>query len=231
MGVLILVLLLFYFLTGGLASPIQNAGRDPVGFIGFIVAVVLGITVHEFMHAYTAHRMGDDTARHMGRLTLDPRAHLDLWGSLLIVLLGFGYGKPVPVSEGRLRNPMAYALVALAGPLTNVALAALFALPLRFGTADVIGGTYERVLASVVVINCLLAIFNLIPIPPLDGSKVVYGLLPPRQAYAWRTYEQYGPFILLAVIFLLPYLRIDVLGPLVIQPAYALAQLLVGQSF
>jgi Zn-dependent protease len=121
--------------------------------------------------------------------------------------------------------------VALAGPLTNVALAALFALPLRFGTAEVIGGTYERVLASVVVINCLLAIFNLIPIPPLDGSKVVYGLLPPRQAYAWRTYEQYGPFILLAVIFLLPYLRIDVLGPLVIEPAYGLAQLLVGQRF
>lgn len=228
MGVLILVLLLFYFLTGGLASPIQNAGRDPLGFLGFIVAIVLGITVHEFMHAYTAHRMGDDTARHMGRLTLDPRAHLDLWGSLLIVLLGFGYGKPVPVNEGRLRSPMSYALVALAGPLTNVALAAIVALPLRLGTADVIGGGYERLLGTIVLINCLLAIFNLIPIPPLDGSKVVYGLLPPRQQYAWRTYEQYGPFILLAVIFLLPYLRIDVLGPLVIGPAQALAQLLVG---
>jgi Zn-dependent protease len=137
----------------------------------------------------------------------------------------------VPVSEGKLRSPMAYALVALAGPLTNVALAAIVALPLRFGTADVIGSAYERVLASVVVINCLLAIFNLIPIPPLDGSKVVYGLLPPRQAYAWRTYEQYGPFILLAVIFLLPYMRIDVIGPLVIEPAYGLAQLLVGQRF
>jgi Zn-dependent protease len=228
MGILILVLLLFYFLTGGLASPIQNAGRDPVGFLGFIIAIALGITVHEFMHAYTAHRMGDDTARHMGRLTLDPRAHLDLWGSLLIVLLGFGYGKPVPVSEGRLRNPMAYALVAVAGPLTNVALAAVFALPLRFGAAGVVGGGYERVLELVVIYNCLLAIFNLIPIPPLDGSKVVYGLLPPRQAYAWRTYEQYGPFILLAAIFLLPYLRIDVLGPLVIGPAQALAALLVG---
>lgn len=228
MGILILVLLLFYFLTGGLASPIQNAGRDPIGFLGFIIAIVLGITVHEFMHAYTAHRMGDDTARHMGRLTLDPRAHLDLWGSLLIVLIGFGYGKPVPVSEGRLRNPMAYALVAVAGPLTNVALAAVFALPLRTGTADVVGGGYERVLELVVIYNCLLAVFNLIPIPPLDGSKVVYGLLPPRQAYAWRTYEQYGPFILLAVIFLLPYLRIDVLGPFVIGPAQALAGLLVG---
>lgn len=231
MGVLILVLLLFYFLTGGLASPIQNAGRDPLGFLGFIVAIVLGVTVHEFMHAYTAHRMGDDTARHLGRLTLDPRAHLDLWGSLLIVLLGFGYGRPVPVNEGRLRSPMSYALVALAGPLTNVALAAIVALPLRFGTADVIGGGYERLLGTIVLINCLLAIFNLLPIPPLDGSKVVYGLLPPRQQYAWRTYEQYGPFLLLAVIFLLPYMRIDVLGPLVQSPAIALARFLTGVGY
>ena len=230
-GVLILVLLLFYFLTGGLHSPIQNAGRDPVGFIGFIVAIVLGITVHEFMHAYTAHRMGDDTARQMGRLSLDPRRHLDLFGSLLIVLVGFGYGKPVPVSEGRLRSPLAFSLVALAGPLTNVALALVAALPLRFGAAGVVGGDYERILFLVVLYNCLLAVFNLVPVPPLDGSRVVYGLLPPRQAYAWRTYEQYGPFILLAMIFFLPYLRIDVLGPVVIGPARGLAALLLGQSF
>lgn len=234
-GILIIVILLLAALRGGLAGPLNTVIRNPtsadawVAFAGFVIAIALGITVHEFMHAYTAHRMGDDTARHMGRLTLDPRAHLDLWGSLLIVLIGFGYGKPVPVSEGRLRSPAAYALVAVAGPLTNVALAAVAALPLRLGSVDVIGEAYGQILGLVVVFNCLLAIFNLLPVPPLDGSKVVYGMLPPRQAYAWRTYEQYGPFILIAMIFLLPYLRIDVLGPLVLEPARLLTEILVGR--
>lgn len=234
-GLLILVVLLLAVIQGNLAGPLNGVIQDPtsidawIGFAGFVIAIALGITAHEFMHAFTAHRMGDDTARHMGRLTLDPRAHLDLFGSLLIVLIGFGYGKPVPVSEGRLRSPLAYSLVAVAGPLTNVAVAAVAALPLRFGTAGVIGEGYAQILELVVLINCLLAVFNLVPIPPLDGSKVVYGLLPPRQAHAWRTYEQYGPFLLIAIIFILPYLRIDLLGPLVIGPAYGLARLLVGQ--
>ena len=229
-GILILLLLVFYFLQGGLASPIQNAARDPVGFAGFVVAIALGITVHEFMHAYTAHRLGDDTARLMGRLTLDPRAHLDLWGSFLIVLIGFGYGRPVPVNEGRLTSGrIGLSLVSLAGPLTNVALAAVAAIPLRFGAANALGGTYERLLVSVVAFNCLLGVFNLLPIPPLDGSKVVYGLLPPRQAWTWRSYEQYGPFVLLAVLFLLPYFRVDVIGPVVLTPARWLATILVGR--
>lgn len=234
-GIFILIILLLAVVQGNLAAPLNGVIRDPtsldawIAFSGFVIAIALGITVHEFMHAYTAHRMGDDTARHMGRLTLDPRAHLDLFGSLLIVLIGFGYGKPVPVTEGRLRSPLAYSLVAVAGPLTNVALAAVAALPLRLGTAGVIGEGYSQILLLVVVYNCLLAVFNLIPVPPLDGSKVVYGFLPPRQAYAWRTYEQYGPFLLIAMIFILPYLRIDVLGPLVFGPARLLSALLVGR--
>jgi len=230
-GILIVVILLFAFLQERLTPPIQNAGRDPISFVGFLIAIALGITVHEFMHAYTAHRFGDDTAKHMGRLSLDPRAHLDIWGSLLIVLIGFGYGKPVPINESRLTNGrLGVTLVSLAGPLANVALAAIAAVPLRFGAADVLGADYERVLLLVVIYNCLLAVFNLIPVPPLDGSKVVYGLLPPRQAYTWRTYERYGPVILIALIFLLPYLRIDVLSPLVIGPARALMTLLLGQA-
>ncbi len=236
-GALIIVILLLAVVQGTLASPINGVIRNPtstaawIAFAGFVIAIALGITVHEFMHAYTAHRMGDDTARHMGRLTLDPRAHLDLFGSLLIVLIGFGYGRPVPVSEGRLRSPLAYSLVAAAGPLTNVALAAIAALPLRTGTAAVLGAAYAEILGTIVVLNCLLAVFNLLPIPPLDGSKVVYGLLPPRQAYAWRSFEQYGPLLLIAVIWILPqFLRIDVLGPLVIRPAVGLAGLLLGQQ-
>jgi Zn-dependent protease len=234
MGVLIIVLLLFYFLTGGLASPIQNAGRDPIGFLGFIVAIVLGITVHEFMHAYVAHRLGDDTARLMGRLTLNPLAHLDLLGSLFLLLLRFGYGKPVPINEARLQGGRrGGSVVAFAGPTTNLVLAAICAIPLRFvsfGSGE-LAGIYEQVLGAIVVYNCLLFVFNLIPIPPLDGSRVVYGFLSPQQAYSWRTYEQYGPYILLAVIFFVPaLLRIDLLTPLVRVPAGFLVRLLLGGS-
>lgn len=225
----ILILLIYAFLTGGLAAPIRNASRDPLHFLAFVVAIGLGITFHEFMHAWTAHRFGDDTARLMGRMTLDPRAHLDLFGSLLIVLIGFGYGRPVPVNESRLANGrLGITLVSLAGPLTNVALAAAVGIPLVTGAAPLFGGAYDVFLARVATYNILLGVFNLVPVPPLDGSKVVYGLLPPRQAWAWRSYEQYGPFILLAILFILPYLRIDVLTPVVVVPSCFLARLLAG---
>ena len=219
-----LVLLLYAFLNGSLFGPVQHAGQDPVAFIGFIIAIVLGITVHEFMHAYTAHRLGDDTARLLGRLSLNPMAHIDPFGMLLLVLAGFGYGKPVPFNESRLRTALGVALIAIAGPLANLALAALFAIPLRFGSAEVLGLDYVRILFLIVQMNCILAIFNLIPIPPLDGANVVYGLLPPRQQYSWRTYQQYGPFLLLFVLLLAP----QVLRTLVFGPALALTSALTG---
>jgi len=219
-----LALLLYGFVSGTLVSPVQNAARDPIGFVAWIIALVLGITVHEFMHAYAAHRLGDDTARLLGRLSLNPMAHLDPFGSLLLVLAGFGYGKPVPFNESRLRSPLGVTLVAIAGPIANLALAALCAIPLRFGAASLLGGAYEEILLAIVQLNCVLAIFNLIPIPPLDGSNVVYGLLPPRQQYSWRTYQQYGPFLLLFILLLAP----RVLATLVFAPAVAIARLLLG---
>lgn len=219
-----LVLLVLYFLTGSLQSPIQNAARDPIAFVAFVIAIVLGITVHEFMHAYAAHRLGDDTGRLMGRMTLNPMAHFDLFGTLLLVVAGFGYGKPVPFNESRLRSTSAVALVALAGPAANFVIAALCAIPLRFGAADPFGGAYTEILAFVVYFNCVLGIFNLIPIPPLDGSNVVYGLLPPRQQYSWRQFQQYGPIILLALLFFGGRLLFQV----VFGPAQSLANFLVG---
>jgi Zn-dependent protease len=219
-----LVLLAYGFISGGLVSPVQRAADDPVGFIAFVIAIVLGITVHEFMHAYTAHRLGDDTARLLGRLSLNPMAHLDPFGTLLLVLAGFGYGKPVPFNESRLRTAMGVTFVALAGPLANLVLAALCAIPLRFSAASLLGGAYEEILTAIVLWNCVLAIFNLVPIPPLDGANVVYGLLPPRQQYSWRTYQQYGPFLLLFILLLAP----RVLSAVVFGPALALARFLVG---
>src|ERR1700716_2516454 len=220
-----LVLLAYGFLHGGLVSPVQRASEDPIGFIAFIIALVLGITVHEFMHAYAAHRLGDDTARLLGRLSLNPMAHLDPFGTLLLVLAGFGYGKPVPFNESRLRSTMGVAVVALAGPLANLALAALCAIPLRFAGPQLLGGgVYEEVLLAIVQLNCILAIFNLIPIPPLDGANVVYGLLPPRQQYSWRTYQQYGPFLLLLILLAAP----QILSSLVFGPATSLTFFLTG---
>jgi len=222
---LILILLLFAFLTGGLASPIRNAANDPIGFVGFIIAIVLGITVHEFMHAYTAHRLGDDTGRLMGRMSLNPMAHLDVFGSFLLVIAGFGYGKPVPVNESRLRGGRSsWAAVALAGPLTNLALAALCALPIRVGAQDLLGGDYFAILSAIVFYNVVLGLFNLVPIPPLDGSRVVYALLPPAAAYTWRTFEAYGPIILMLIFFF----AFGLLRAIVFTPATAIAVFLLG---
>lgn len=221
-----LLLLLYAFISGGLVSPVQRAADDPVRFIGFVIAVVLGITVHEFMHAYAATRLGDDTARLMGRLSLNPMAHLDPFGTLLIVLAGFGYGKPVPFNESRLRSALGVSGVALAGPFANLVLAALCALPLRFGGIDPLGGAYSVILESIVLWNCVLAVFNLIPIPPLDGSNVVYGLLPPQQRYMWRTFQQYGPILLLLLLFF----GARILSAIVFEPALFLARLFVGAN-
>jgi Zn-dependent protease len=225
-----LILLILAFFNGSLFGPIQGVLGHPtsssawIQFIGFIIAIVLGITVHEFMHAYAAHRLGDDTGKLLGRLSLNPAAHFDFFGSLLLVLAGFGYGKPVPFNESRLRGAAAVSVVAIAGPLSNFALAALCAIPLRFGAVDPFGGAYTTILAFIVYINCVLGIFNLIPIPPLDGSNVIYGLLPPRQQYSWRSFQQYGPLLLLAVFFF----GGRILQQLVFGPAASLANSFVG---
>jgi Zn-dependent protease len=221
-----LLLLLYAWLRGGLVSPVQRAAADPIGFVAFVIAIVLGITVHEFMHAYAATRLGDDTARLLGRLSLNPMAHLDPFGTLLIVLAGFGYGKPVPFNESRLRSALGVTGVALAGPFANLVLAFVCALPLRFADVDLLGGTYTEILRQIVLWNCVLAVFNLLPIPPLDGSNVVYGLLPPEQKYTWRRFQQYGPVVLLLLLFF----GARILSALVFAPALFLVQLFAGGS-
>lgn len=233
MFVIGLVLLLLYAIQGRLHAPIQRVLQSPtspdawIEFGGFVIAIVLGITVHEFMHAYAAHRLGDDTGRLLGRMSLNPTAHLDFFGSLLLVIAGFGYGKPVPFNESRLRSASAVSVVALAGPAANFALAALCAIPLRFGTAGLLGGAYQDILLSVVIYNCVLGVFNLVPVPPLDGSNIVYGLLPPRQQYSWRQFQQYGPILLLLLLFLGGGLLVQ----LVFGPATAIANFLIGTRF
>ena len=219
-----LVLLVLSFLSGSMFGPLRSLQTDPNAFFGFIIAIVLGITVHEFMHAYAAHRLGDDTARLLGRMSLNPVVHFDIFGTLLLVLAGFGYGKPVPVNEARLRGALASSLVSLAGPLANFAIAAVCAIPLRLGTADVLGPNYIEILQSVVFFNVVLGIFNLIPIPPLDGSNVVFGLLPPKLQYDLRPYLQYGPILLLILLWFGGRL----LQTVVFGPAQVITRTLIG---
>jgi Zn-dependent protease len=187
----------------------------------------MSITIHELSHALTAYRLGDPTAKHLGRITLNPVAHMDPLGAIMLLFLvwqgfGFGWGKPCPVNPHNLRNgPKAgMALVSLAGPLSNIALATALAVPLRFDTINDI--TIERLLFSVVIINIGLAVFNMIPLPPLDGFKVLLGLLPNRQAYALAPMENYGPAFLLLVIFFAPMVGFNLLGT-VMRPFMALA--------
>lgn len=219
-----LALLVIAFISGTMFAPLRSLQTNPNAFFGFIFAIIIGITVHEFMHAYTAHRLGDDTARLLGRMSLNPVVHFDIFGTLLLVLAGFGFGKPVPVNEARLRGAFAPSMVSFAGPLSNFAIAAVCAIPLRLGTADVLGPNYVEILQYMVLFNCVLGIFNLVPIPPLDGSNVAFGLLPPKLQHDLRPYMQYGPILLL----LLLWFGGRVLQTIVFGPAQALALLLIG---
>ncbi|MDQ7792917.1 MAG: site-2 protease family protein [bacterium] len=168
-------------------------------------ALLLALTFHEFAHAWMANRLGDPTPRRMGRLTLEPWAHLDPIGTLLIVFYGFGWAKPVPTNPYFYRVDPRRGLLwtALAGPVANLLLAFLFALLIVFGLRwGLLAGVpyLPRLIMVTFQLNVVLAVFNLIPIPPLDGSKVLAGLLPGRQAHLLDRLEQIGPFLLLIVL-------------------------------
>lgn len=185
---------------------------DPSLFIFQIIVLILSVVVHEVSHGVVANALGDPTAKLAGRLTLNPAKHLDFFGSFLLPLLMwifsggrmiFGYAKPVPYNPWNLRNPaLGGGLIGAAGPLSNLALALLFSVPVRF--ADFAGGALGELvpLFSVIIfINLLLALFNLIPIPPLDGSKVLFAFFPPRWEGVKIWLEQYGFFLLLLLLF------------------------------
>ena len=167
------------------------------------VALLVGLTFHEFSHAFTADQLGDHRPRAMGRLTLNPIAHVDPIGALMLVVAGFGWAKPVMVNPAALRGGRrSMALVAFAGPIANVVVAIAFAVIFRaMILAGVESGFFLNLVALIVQLNILLAIFNLIPIPPLDGYNVLLAYLPPRQAVAIQRYAPYGIIVLLLLIF------------------------------
>lgn len=187
---------------------------DPALFLGIIVALVVGITFHEGSHALVADRLGDHRPRALGRVSLNPLRHLDPLGSIFFLVAGFGWGKPVPVNSYALRpGRIGMAMVAVAGPLANFAVAVVVALLFRvLQLAGLMDAEFPRlVVASIVFFNVALGLFNLIPIPPLDGYNVVLPLLPPRQAFMVQRYAQYG-FLVLLLLLVLSYGAIS--GPL-----------------
>ena len=175
--------------------------------IFLIIILILSVIIHEISHGYAALALGDPTAKLSGRLTLNPIPHLDLWGSIIIpgllALTGtgviLGWAKPVPYNPYNLSNQRwGEALVAGAGPLSNIVIALIFGVLLRFA---VLPGSVTGLASYIVLINIVLAIFNLIPIPPLDGSKILFSILPYRFQYIRQSLEQYGLILVLVFVF------------------------------
>ncbi len=226
-----------------LLSMVQ-AHRDFVtvilpSMLGLALALVAGITIHEFSHAFTAYQLGDLTPLYQGRISLNPAAHLDPAGVLLFALAGFGWGRPVQFNPLRLRaSPrVASALVAVAGPVSNILLGTVFGLLLRtLLTFDLIplDAIWARVLvgtiASLVQFNFVLAIFNLVPLPPLDGHHILPALLPPDMAYSLQSfYAQMGAASLM-ILFLLIWF-VPAIDTILFAPVSALFNLVVGYGF
>lgn len=205
---------------------IQQLFTDPLAFAIFAVALVLALSFHEAAHAFVAKRLGDDTAEALGRLTLNPLAHLDPVGTIALLVAGVGWGKPVPVNPDNFRSPRVDNLkVALAGPLSNLLLALIFAgFNLLFGPDP--GSLASLFTGMIIWFNLLLMFFNLIPIPPLDGSKVLHLFLSER---AYFFLEIYGFYFLFGLIVLM-WLGIPLLSTLIFTPTQFLFQLLTGLS-
>jgi Zn-dependent protease len=177
-----------------------------------LVPALMAITCHEVSHGFVADRLGDNTARRLGRLTLNPIRHMDIIGTLMVFVIGIGWAKPVPVNFNNLRNPKRDMIwVAAAGPVTNFSIAFISAMMMRLmifiansmaqAPMEIIVKPVILMLAFSVYINLLLGIFNLIPVPPLDGGRVAVGLLPYRQAAAFSRIEPYGMIIIIVLVF------------------------------
>jgi len=212
--------------------------RYPLTILIYLVPVILiSITFHELSHAYCSYKLGDPTAKNMGRLTLNPIKHLDVLGTIMILISGFGWAKPVPI------NPMYYndrkkgsMIVSLAGPLSNIFLALLFSFPMAFIGSQYASLSFDAIFAvnSMIfykgfsfivmlfnlsrffyIININLAVFNILPVPPLDGSKILSGILPQDKYFALMRYENFIGIIFLILIFMFPNVLYKLMFPFI----------------
>ena len=207
--------------------------------ITYAIILLTAFPVHEFAHAWVADHFGDNTPRANGRLTLNPLAHLDPFGSLMMIIVGFGWAKPVPINPYILqrRSPAATMWVSLAGPMSNLLMAMLGSIFFRVGVLSITDITFVsgEILPNIplfvfmfIRINLWLMLFNLIPLFPLDGEKVLDYFLPPSAARVLESIRPYGTMILMVILIVLPMVGMDVIGK-VIQPAFDfLTRLLIG---
>ncbi|MBT4516769.1 MAG: site-2 protease family protein [Candidatus Komeilibacteria bacterium] len=193
---------------------ISTLFSDPTIFLVIILSLVYALTIHEFSHALVATYLGDNTAKFSGRLNLNPLSHMEFFGTLMLLFAGFGWGKPVPVNPYNLKwRRWGMAMVSLAGPASNFISVAIFA-----GIVNVLsnfvpaGSLVFDFLFYLIFINFILGIFNLIPIPPLDGSKVLFAILPSHMDDFKRKFSVNGPWVLLGLIFLDRFTGLNIFG-------------------
>ncbi len=226
--------------------------RDLVAFFitlgSLVVSILVAISVHEASHAWAASRLGDDTAQRMGRLSLNPIRHLDPLGTLMLLFAGFGWGKPVPVDVYRLKRwgpKTGMALVSLAGPASNFVAAGALGLLVRFGILSwhsplsygipfgqhTLVWIFSDIVGYIITFNIILGVFNLIPIAPLDGFKVLLGILPRDLAFSVARLEQYGSMVLMTIVAFDIFFRAGILSS-ILDPGLSLAtSILVGKPF
>jgi len=170
---------------------------NPIIFIGLIISILLSLTIHECAHAWTAYKLGDPTAKLSGRISLNPFVHLDTFGTIMLLLAGFGWGKPVPINPINLKTKWYELIIALAGPISNLLLAIIVALILKFIPLSI---NISEILYIIIQINLVFMIFNLFPIPPLDGSAIFKVILSDE---AYQTLSNLSIYLFIAFIFFL----------------------------
>lgn len=204
---------------------------NPVSLLARAIALLIGMTIHEFAHVYVAYRMGDTTGANQGRLTLNPLVHINPIGFIMGVIIGFGFLGSAPVNPYRMRNPRwGYLAAVAAGPISNLLVAAVFAIPYRFNPQLLFGtSVLGEILYQIVSLNIILAVFNIIPLSPLDGWSIMYTLLPPDQARWWQANQQ-NSYYLFMLLILLSFIggQFNVLGILIGQPSSTIFRILAG---
>jgi len=203
-------------------------------FFILIFPVLFALTIHEFSHGYAAYKLGDDTAKRAGRLTLNPLKHLDPIGTIMLFIAHFGWARPVPINPYNFKNiKLDTAIVSFAGPMANFISAIVFSILFRLISPNqtmINHNIFIQILLFIIFINIALGLFNLIPIPPLDGSKIFGALLPDRLYFQYQKFERKGMFLFIAIILISNFAGLNIIGGVILPPIRFFVRLLTGVS-